>query len=193
MTNARTLIFFLALFVVLAAIVFLQENEEAPPPPPTPTITPEFEFQGTLLRVFPELAVLDIQAVRLEDLTTDSQLTLARDDEGQWTAPGLEGELDTSAASSIARTIVLLPYGRSINILNNTEFSDYGFNPAGQMQIQVLKLDGSSHVIAVGGLTDSEASYYTLVDERDEIFEVERGPVDFLRNHILSPPINLTN
>jgi hypothetical protein len=158
-----------------------------------PTTTPEFQLDGTLLRVFPELAVLDIQAMRLEDLTTNTRLTLARDDNGEWTAPELEGELDSEAVSGIARTFALLPYGRSINILNDTEFADFGFNPTGQLLFQILKHDGESHVIAVGNLTNSETSYYTLVDERDEIFEVQRGPIDFLRNHILSPPINLTN
>ena len=195
MSNLRTFLILLVVFVVLAFIVMFQRREGFPPPTftPRPTETPEFQLDGTLLRVFPELAVLDIQAMRLEDLTTNTQLTLARDDNGEWTAPELDGELDSETVSGIARTFALLPYGRSINILNDTEFADFGLNPTGQLLFQILKRNGESHVIAVGNLTSSEASYYTLVDERDEIFEVQRGPIDFLRNHILSPPINLTN
>ena len=195
MTNLRTFVLLLVIFVILAVMVVLQSTEEAPAatPAPEPTATSELQLDGTLLRVFPELAVLDIQAMRLEDLTTNTQLTLARDDNGEWTAPELDGELDSEAVSGIARTFALLPYGRSINILNDTEFADFGLNPTGQLLFQILKRNGESHVIAVGNLTSSEASYYTLVDERDEIFEVQRGPIDFLRNHILSPPINLTN
>ena len=195
MTNLRTFVLLLVIFVILAVMVVLQSTGETPTatPAPVPITTPEFQLDGTLLRVFPELAVLDIQAMRLEDLTTNTQLTLARDDNGEWTAPELDGELDSEAVSGIARTFALLPYGRSINILNDTEFADFGLNPTGQLLFQILKRNGESHVIAVGNLTSSEASYYTLVDERDEIFEVQRGPIDFLRNHILSPPINLTN
>jgi hypothetical protein len=197
MKNRLALVILLGLFITLAVLVALTGQPTSDPSaitatPAGPTPTPEFQ-KGSLLRIFPDLRVLDIQAIRLEDLSTGSQLTLLRDEQGNWTAPDLNDPLDETAASNIARTLVLLPYGRSINILPETDFKDYGLAPTPHLLFQILKVDGESHVIAVGSLTETEAAYYTLVDERDEIFQVERGAADFLKNQIGTPPIRLTN
>jgi hypothetical protein len=198
MRNRIGLLVLLAVFVVLAVLTTLTSQPPAEAPAPTATVeaeaTPEATFEaGSLLRIFPDLRVLDIQAIRLEDLESSQQLTLTRAADGTWTAPDLEGTLDTEAATNIARTLVLLPYARSINIVPDTEFETYGLAPTPRLMFQILKTDGSSHVIAVGSLIDTEAAYYTLVDERDEIFQTERGAVDFLKNQIGTPPIRLTN
>jgi hypothetical protein len=197
MNDRRALIILLALFVILVALVALTGQQPAQTViiESTTTSTAEALPEGSLLRVFPDLAVLDIQAVRLEDLSENRELTLARDSQGSWTAPELEGEgeLDTDAASSIARTLVLLPYARSINILPDTDFAVYGLSPTPQMLLQILLVDGSSHVVAIGDLSTTNHTYYALVDERDEIFQIEMGPVDFLKNLIFQPPIRLTN
>ncbi len=198
MRNRITLLSLLLVFIILAVLTTLTGQQPTMPSTAPATaeaeLTPEATFEaGSLLRIFPDLRVLDIQAIRLEDLSSGQQLTLARDDDGTWTAPDLEGTLDETAATNIARTLVLLPYARSINIVPDTEFETYDLAPTPRLMFQILKTDGSSHVIAVGGLLDSEAAYYTLVDERDEIFETERGAVDFLKNQIGTPPIRLTN
>ena len=160
------------------------------PPPATADAPPS----GSLLRVFPELAVLDMEAIRLEDIATRQNLTLVRDEQGNWTIPGSTDVVDgTEAASGIARTLAIFPYSRSLNILTDTDFDAYGFSPNGELLFQIIKTDGSSHIIAIGNLTEDEQAYHTLVDDRDEIFQVERGPIDFLRSFIFSPPINLTN
>lgn len=185
----------LGIFFILALAITATE----PPAPaaipasatPTPTPTPEIP-SGTLLRVFPELTVLEIQAIQLQNLEIDREFTLARDAEGNWIAPDLEGEVDSASASSIARTLALLPYGRSLNILPETRFTEYGLAPRPRLIFTILKVDGSSHVIAVGNLTDTQHAYFVLADDRDELFQVERGPVDFLANFIVSPPIRLT-
>ena len=84
-------------------IVLLQGERGAPAVVPTPTPAASPTPLG-LLRVFPQMAVLDIQGIRLENPTTGDSFTIARDDSGNWTAPGQGGELDTQAASSIALT-----------------------------------------------------------------------------------------
>lgn len=196
MRNRISPLILLAVFIVLAVLVSVT-NQQTPPAIqtalPSPTAAGTEMPQGTLLRVFPELRVLDIQAIQLDDLTSGREITFSRDTNGQWTAPGLEGELDETAVTNIARTLVLLPYARSINILTETDFADYGLSPRPQLLFQILNTDGSGHAVAVGALTDAENTYYALVDERDEIFIIERGPVDFLKTFILSPPIRLTN
>lgn len=198
MRNRLALLGLLVAFVGLAALTALTSQKPADTSELTATaeaeVTPEATLEaGSLLRIFPDLRVLDIQAIRLEDLSSGEVLTLVRDSDGTWTAPDLEGTLDETAASNIARTLVLLPYARSINILPDTEFEAYDLAPTPRLMFQILKTDGESHVIAIGGLLDSETAYYTLVDERDEIFQTERGAVDFLKNQIGTPPIRLTN
>jgi hypothetical protein len=195
MNSRRNLSLLFGLFAILAILVILtsQEPETAGMPQPTAAETAESLPEGTLLRVFPDLTVLDIQAIRLEDLNAGQELTLARDTNGRWTAPDLEGELDTEAASNVARTLVLLPYARSINIVPDTQFEDYGLAPRPQLLFQILEVDGASHAIAVGNLSDAGHSYYSVVDERDEIYQLERGAVDFLKNLISTMPIRLTN
>lgn len=143
-----------------------------------------------LERIFPEMTVLDIQAIRLQTPDGSREFTLNREVDGTWTAPGQEGALNAEAATAIARTIVLLPYQRTVPEVDN--LSLYGFNPYGTLLIQVLLADGAQHGVAVGGLTPTGSSYYTLVDERLEVYLVERGPVDFLMNYLLSPPVYLT-
>ncbi len=192
--NSRTVSFLGVVFAGLVIFAVLSGDETAPTPLPTPTITPVASAvpAGTLLRVFPELRVLDIQAVRLDDLTNGRTLTLTRDADGDWMLPDIAADIDEEQARNIARTLVLFPYARSINIVPETEFSQYGLTESPQMMLQILKSDGTSHTVAVGNLVNSERAYYVLVDERDEIFQVERGPIDFLRNFVLSPPIRLT-
>ena len=199
MRNRLALVALLVLFVVLAVLALVTTPESPPEATEAPTVTPTSEFtpeptvpEGSLLRVFPDLKVLDIQAIQLEDLSADRKLTLVRDLQGNWTAPDLEDDLDVDAATNIARTLVLFPYGRSINIVPDTDFKDYGLSPQPQLLFTILIADNNSHIIAVGDLIDSGEAYYTLVDDRDEIFQVERGAVDFLRNLILDPPIRLT-
>ena len=189
----------LVVFVGLALLVASQNASLPPAPEPvqfteTPQITgtPALE-SGTLIRAFPDLTVLNIQAIRLQDLKNDKELTLSRDSDGNWIAPDLQGELDSEAVTNIARTLVLFPYARSINILQDTKFTDYGFDPDPQLMFHILQADGQTHTIAIGGLTATEEAYHALIDERDEIFQIERGPVEFLRKYIIAPPIRLTN
>jgi hypothetical protein len=197
MNNYRIFPLLLVTFIVLAIAAVIQStigNQAASQRlTPTPEVTDAAPQTGSLLRVFPELAVLDIQAVRIENPTDDQSLTIVRDSSGNWTSPDLEGTLDTNLATDVARTIVLLPYGRSINILNDTDLGDFELAPTPQYLISIVLSDGTGHILAVGKLSESDPIYYVLVDERDEILEVERGPIEFLTNFLNSPPVNLTN
>lgn len=194
MMQRRNLLILGAVFVLLLAVLLLQNASAPPAPPPLPLATQEpTPAEALLLRVFPDLRVLDIHAIQLENPQTGEELTLQRDTSGQWTAPNLEGEVDTNTATNIARTIVLLPYSRSINILPDTDLNDYGFGQTGQFLIQVLLSSGEGHGVIIGALDENDPVYYALVDDRDEIFRIERGPIDFLSEMLKSDPIRLTN
>jgi hypothetical protein len=185
MRNRRTLLVFIVIFAALMIVAYLQ-TRLAPTPLATTVPTPFLE------RVFPELAVLDIQAIRLEDPNDGRVFTINRAANGEWTAPDSEGVLDAESATLIARTIALLPYQRTLGTTDDTDLAQFGFDPNGQLFIQVLRTDGSANIIAIGGLTPSQVAYYALVDEREGLYLIESGPIRFLLDFLQRPPVNLT-
>ncbi len=186
--SRRTLIILLAAFAALAGIALLQSR-----PPTLEDLRAQATAQGTpvFTRVFPDLAVLDIQAIRLRDPNSDLEFVISRDRDGQWTAPNAAAEerLDTDTASNIARTVVLLHYQRTLPLDSRTRLADYGFAPNGIFFIEVLMPDGAGHVVAVGTLSGSRTVYYALVDDRQEIYLLERAPVDYLITQLAHPPL----
>lgn len=185
MSNRRLVPLLLGAFIILAIVVVLQNPRGNPEEVmPTAEVTESPLLSGTLLRVFPELTVLDIQAVRIESPAEDRSFTIARGADGEWISPDTETTLEEGSASDIARTIVLLPYGRSINIVPDTNLELYGIAPIPQYLISIVLSNGEGHIIAVGKLSEDDPIYYSLVDERDEIFEVERGAIEFLTNFL---------
>lgn len=184
MNNRRVFPLLLITFLVLAVAAVLQttlggsSTTVTPSPPAEETESPL--TSGTLLRVFPDLAVLDITAIRIENPAADQSLTFARDASGTWSS----SNSDAQSASDIARSIVLLPYGRSINLTPETDLSLYGLAPTPQYLISLVLQNDESHVIAVGKVSDSAPVYFALVDERDEILEIERGAIDFVTNFL---------
>jgi hypothetical protein len=177
----RTLLLLIVVLFVLIAVATLQ-TQQMTTSEPTPSVS--------YLRVFPELAVLDIGALRLHEPTSGATFDLVRGEEGAWTSPSHAGELDAEAASSIARTLVLLPYSRTIPLPDTFDLRDYGLAPNGSLMIQVLTTEGDAHVIAVGGLAPSQAAYYALVDELPDLFVLERPAVDYLITQVRNPPVS---
>ncbi len=178
--NRRPLFILTIVFVVLLAVTVAQNYF---------TNRPTDQDNG-LLRIFPEIAVLDIQAIQLRTPDGSRSFTISRAGDGTWTAPGAEGTLNADAATNIARSVVLLPYQRTVPELEN--LTEYGFAPYGILFIQVLLYNNEEHIVAIGGLTTTNDAYYTLVDERSEVYLVERGVVDYLMNYLLTPPVYLT-
>ena len=181
----------LLLFVVLAVIATLQMR-----PPAQPSLE-ELRATATMLgtpifsRIFPDMAVLDIQAIRLRDPDSNQEFLISRGTDGQWTAPNAteEERLDAHTASNIARTVILLHYERTLPVENSTQLAEYGFNPNGNLFIEVLLESGEGHVVAIGTLSGSRTVYYALVDERQEIYLLERAPVDYLITQVTNPPL----
>jgi hypothetical protein len=202
--NRRGLVVLAILFAGLVALVMLQGRDQPAPPiavdeispevPQTPavdaTATPQpTEPAANFTRLYPEMAVLDIQAIRLEDPNSGEKFTISRGEDGQWTAPENEGTLDTEAASNIARTVALLLYERIIEADEQTELNQYGFSPNGRLFIQVVMRNGETHAIGVGAFTPSGGAYYAVISENDDIYLLERGQMDFLMNYLSNPPL----
>lgn len=180
----RGLIVLLVVFVVMAAALYFQERDLEEDAAATPVPTPYLQ------RVFPDMEVLRLQAVQLLDPNTGDDLILARGETGAWTAPGIEGTLDTDAATAIARTIILLPYMDTFTLEDDNNLSAYGF---GYFNIQFITVEAEEHVVAIGNpaphLVAGQPAFYALVDDRPEVYLVQRGAISFLIDQFMNPPI----
>ncbi|MCL4250253.1 MAG: hypothetical protein KJ065_19040 [Anaerolineae bacterium] len=177
----RTLLLLAAIFGVLLVATLLRDRSSDQVEAPTLNDLP-FE------RVFPALADGDIQAIRLQDLADNSFLTLVRDETGQWTAPDLPGVLDQEIAALIVRTVVILPVQGIFSLAGNPDLADYGFNPDGNLLIQIVLANGTQHGIVVGGISPSGNGVYALVDSQPSMYLLERAAIAFLVAQIQAPP-----
>jgi hypothetical protein len=184
MTNRRNIIILAVVFAILVAITRLQ-NEQIVLSPGAPTPFPT----GVYRRVFPEMAVLDIQAIRLENPLTGNTFTISRAADGTWTAPESEQTLDTDVATMIAQTVVLLPYEGTVTLTEDSDLDMYGFQSQPRLLVQVLMSSGDAHIVAIGEVTPSQAAFYALVDERDEVYLLDGRAVAYLVTTLESPPL----
>lgn len=168
-------------FAGLAGLVLLQNRQLATQPPAATPVA--------FARVYPQISsVSDVQAVRLQDPATEATFVLNRTEDGGWAAPGTDGELNEAGAEGIAATVALLPFQRRIE--QAEDLATYGLSAdGGTLFIQILLADGTGHAVAVGDLTAAGTAYYALVDDRPEVYLLERGAVDFLLVALRNPPI----
>lgn len=163
----------LILGIVFAALVLLTLAQQGAPALTGPTPRP-------LGRVYPDLAVLDMAAIRLRAPDAGAPvLLLTRAESGAWLGPD-GAPFDADTAASIARTIALLPYQRTLPPPESGDLVPYGFAPRGLFVIEVVTLDGTGYAVEVGELARSEAAYYALVDERPDLYLLDRAAIAFL-------------
>lgn len=180
--NRKTFLILFALFILLAAVIALQEAQFGQQ-------AAENAADAARSRVYPGLAVLDIYAIRLSFPGLEKAFTLSRDANGEWTAPDSVGVLDTDAATNIARSIVLLTYQRTIPLAESADLSEYGFGEYAVFAVEVLLTNGEGHALAVGAVNASRSAYYALVDNYNDIYLVDRGALDFLITQLRTPPL----
>lgn len=173
MKNRRGLAILLAIFAALALLVTLRRDDTSGLPA-TPPAT------GFFLRVFPDMGVLAIQSIRIEDPIRGDALTLTREPDGSWTALEVEWPFDQATATNIARTIVLLPYSRTIAPPADGNLAQYGFRPGAQLSILIVLINGDEHFVAIGDPVQSGPDFYAVVDDRAEIYLIQRSPIDYL-------------
>jgi len=184
--NRRVLIILGVVFIALVVITFWQNRQLTVESEAIPTEALFASFVGRDLN----MTVLDIQAIRLRDPQTEATFVISRDTSGNWTVPGSEVSLDTASASNIAKTVVLMPYQQTVEVTDSTDLSQYGFRPEGILSVEVvLTGNDGGHVIAVGGLAPSGLEYYTLVDDKPQVFLMQRGAIDYLLSQLAQPPL----
>ncbi len=183
MKNSRIVIILLMVFVALAAFLAAQNAQQSSAPPTS-------QAQQVLSqRIFPDLQINDIQAIRLRSPETGDSFVISRGGDGAWTAPDSSGTLNTTEADNIARTMVLLPYSRTLTVSPGDDLAPYGFTPEGILSVEIIQTDGASHAVAVGYRNPTATGYYGLIDDRPDLYLLDRGAVDFLISRLKSPPV----
>ncbi|MBK8025605.1 MAG: hypothetical protein IPK19_30490 [Chloroflexi bacterium] len=172
----------LSLLVIFVGLAILTATQ-GPPAESNQSLTPVTPF----FRVFPELAVLDLAAIRLRSPETNDALTVARDAQGLWQVVDREGTLAEGAGSNLARTISLLPYTSETAPVE--ALSEYGFQPEGIFSIEIVLIDSATHVVAVGYRTPTADGYYAFIDDRPEMYVLDRAAIDYLISQLREPPV----
>lgn len=195
--NRRTLIILLIAFMGLVVIALFQTRQSSAPDSEAtldPSIQPttnaaQFLSSYKLLGKTLGMTVEDISAIRLRDPQSKNTFAISRDSAGNWIAPDNPGKLDLTAATNIAKTVVLLPYESTIEVKPDTSLADFGFQPDGIFAIEVILRTNITHAILIGDLNASGVSYYGLVDDKKVIYVMERRAIDFLLINLKKPPI----
>lgn len=176
--NRRGLIILAAVFAALAIMALIQN----PAPPALETPPP-------VQRVFTDIGLTDIQAVRLRAPDGSRTFTMSRMDDGYWLAVDQEDQIDQTSAENIVKTLVVLPYRRTLPLTAAVQLADYGLRPVKNLAIEILLRNGQGHAVLVGDLSGTLTTYYALVDNRAEIILIERAPIDFLLTQFAALPL----
>lgn len=179
MKNNRLVIILLIVFVALATLLAIQTSQ-----PSSSTVT----TSDCSYCVFKDLRIDDIRAIRLRSPETGRTFTIARADDGSWTAPDSSGTLNVDGAELIARTMVVLPFHRTVPLSTSDDKATYGFTPEGILAVDIV-LSSGSHAVAIGYRTPTSDAYYALVDDRPDLYLLERSAVDFLIAALKTPPV----
>jgi hypothetical protein len=178
----RTLLILVLIFLGLAAIVLTPAGDDNGSGAATPTLP-------TFLRVYPNIAVLDILAVRISDPSSGDVLTFRREDDGTWVADEVAVEIDQEIGTGVARTVALLPYTQTIDPPPNGDLAQFGFRvtsdgEVANFNIQIFMTDGSIHFVAIGDPLQIRPDFYALVDDRSEIYTIQRSAIDYLAGYL---------
>lgn len=150
------------------------------------------EPTAQLQRVFDDLAVLDILALRIEDPITRQNFTIFRQEDGTWAAQGAaEGQprtLQEGAGTLLARSVVLMSYIQTVSPPED-DLAAFGFRGGAQLSIYLVTTTGE-HAFAVGDALQTGPHFYVLVDDRPEIYVVDRAAIDTLAAALMNPPIS---
>jgi len=182
MNNSRPVFVLLVILGLLIAVALWQARPQTIVAS-TPIVDPR--LAQTVFRGFtPD----QIQALRIDDPTSDRDLILERDGESGWRLAGVENPdaLDPVVADNIARTIAFIPYSERLPAINSDQYVHFGLtSETFWLQIQVILVTMETRSIVIGNLVPgTENGYYALVDEEDDVYILDRGAVEFLALHL---------
>ncbi len=175
------------LLVVLVALVGVATWQNLPNAIPRPTVTPTSDPRD-VQTVFRHITAETIQALRIDDPNSTRDLILEANGSGGWRLVGVAdpNALDPIVANNIAKTVAFIPYVEVLSISDDVNLVNYGLtSETFWLQIQVILTTMETRNIVVGNLVPgSGEGYYALVDDRPEVYVLNRGAVEFLAGYL---------
>ncbi len=172
MKRNRSLIFLAGIFLALVVISLIVQI--APQASSQISATPFYH------RVYPELDPATITAIRVIDSEGEG-ITLRLDTTNErWVYEATGAIFSTDVVDNMTMTLSLLPYLQTLPAPTEAELRSYGLTQDQALFVAAVTEEGQSHALLIGLLTPSETSYYVLVDERPEVYIVERAAIDYI-------------
>jgi hypothetical protein len=84
--------------------------------------------------------------------------------------------------------MALLPYVGIVTAAD-ADITLYGFQPEGILSLEIALADGATHAVAIGYRTPTASGYYAFVDDRPELYILDRAPIDYLISQLREPPV----
>lgn len=194
MKSSRNILIMLVGFVVMAVLVAGPSGRlSAPTEQPAEPLIAELNPESGLIsdedilnqlrevnRIFPGMDDENIAAINLLDPVSQVSLTLTRSDAG-WEDVDTGQILEDDLGYILSETVAILPF---ITIFDNVEpeqYPEFGLSrDLALLFINVIMSSGETHVVAIGDLSPDEVGHYALVDDRPDLYIVERAPIAYL-------------
>ncbi|MFQ3673933.1 MAG: hypothetical protein SNJ83_10095 [Aggregatilineales bacterium] len=175
------------LMIVLLALVGVATWQSLPSATGQATRTPTPDPRD-VQTVFRHITTETIQALRIDDPLSSRDLILEANGSGGWRLIGVAdpNALDPIVAENIAKTVAFIPYVEVLPPSNDLNLVNYGLtSETFWLQIQVILTSMETRNIVVGNLAPgTQSGYYALVDDRPEIYILNRGAVEYLAGYL---------
>jgi hypothetical protein len=168
-------LFMVLLGVALAQTISLNNTFNA-------SLTPTLD-QRIVNSLFREWNEDNVVAVRLDDPINDIDMVINRVNTTQWQLQGEAVEqINQETLNLIVKTVAYIPFTDILTDIPDTNLSNFALTEdLIWLQIQVILDNNDTHVIALGARVPTvDGGYYALVDERSEVFVLNRGAIDYL-------------
>ena len=191
--NPITLVALLGLFILMIILLVLQSTQQASvsvPIPPTANETlRDNEIQLEYGLVFPDIQAKDVGVINILDPVLDSQVSVAQSPEGVWQVISDETKpTNQEYANSLAITLEKMPYTTRLGIANRNQYSTFGLNEQDTLiVVSAIMRDGTLHTLMVGNpvsTDDTSRGFYTIVDDKEEIYIVPPEPILYLLQYL---------
>lgn len=182
MKNRGGLILLAVIFFSLMVFTAIQLNRPRAinAPDAAPQLPRLDDLASNVNQIYSTWGVEDIQAVQLYSPLNQTTLTFNRTENG-WELPDINLAPDQDVIESLAQTVAMLPYSYQIQGVEPEQYPEFGLTQAGAVLfIRIIRKDDTLHMLAVGGLTPTQDGHYALVDDRQDVYVVDRNAVAFL-------------
>lgn len=186
-----TLFAFVGIFIVMIALLTMQANQQVPIEIQS-NINNTLEDNGIQLEyglVFPNLQAEDVALVNILDPVLDSQVSVAQSLEGVWQVISDNSQpTNQDYASSLALTLAKMPYTARLDISNRNQYETFGLNDHDAiLVVSAIMRDEILHTFMVGNPVSTDNTtrgFYTIVDDREEVYIVPSEPISYLIQYL---------